>query len=156
MSTQRELTLSSKWTNASLYGGALLIVFIVPVTFLAMTEQKFHVGMVFGLLILLALVGFLIYQFIFACKAQLSDVSLTLKKQFRPAKSYSFDKICSVSSFTLKMTKYITLVMLNENGSTEKYLIINNHSLLSFEKIDAEQTLKYLQEEASGRIKPEF
>ncbi len=146
MSDQKETILSSKWTNAGLYGGALLILFIVPGSLFSMAHKRFHGGMVIAILVLFALIGFLIYQFIFACKAQLSGETLTLKKQFRPAKSYSFDKICSVSSFTLKRTKYITVVMLNENGSTEKYLIINNNSLLAFENIDAEQTLNNLRD----------
>jgi hypothetical protein len=150
MSNQNEITLSSKWTNFGLYAGAFLIVFIIPVSFFSMANQKFHGGMVIGILILLVLIGFLTYQFIFACKAQLSGNTLILKKQFRPAKSYSFDKIFSVSSFKYKRTKYITVLMLNEDDTTEKYLIINNYALLSFENKDAEQTLLNLRYEATG------
>jgi hypothetical protein len=152
MSNQNEITLSSKWTNVGLYGGAFLIIFFIPVTFFSMAHQKFHGGMVLGMLVLLVLIGFLTYQFIFACKAQLSGDTLTLKKQFRPAKSYSLDKICSVSSFKHKRIKYITVVMLNEDGDTEKYLIINNNALLSFENKDAEQTLNNLREAASLQV----
>ncbi len=150
MSNQNEITLSSKWTNFGLYVGAFLIVFIIPVSFFSMAHQKFHGGMVIGILILLVLIGFLTYQFIFACKAQLSGNMLILKKQFRPAKSYSFDKILSVSSFKYKRTKYITVLMINEDDTTEKYLIINNYALLSFENKDAEQTLLNLRYEATG------
>ena len=150
MNNQNEITLSSKWTNIGLYGGAFLIIFIIPVLSSAMVHQKFHGGKVIAMLILLVLIGFLTYQFIFACKAQLSGNILILKKQFRPAKSYSFDKIYSVSSFKYKRTKYVTVLMLNEDDTTEKYLIINNNALLSFENKDAEQTLLNLRHEATG------
>jgi hypothetical protein len=150
MSNQNEITLSSKWTNFLLYSGAFLIIFIIPVLSSGMINQKFHAGKVMAILILLVLIGFLTYQFIFACKAQLSGNMLILKKQFRPAKSYSFDKILSVSSFKYKRIKYITVSMLNEDDATEKYLILNNHAILSFENIDAEQTLLNLRFEATG------
>ncbi|NER17613.1 hypothetical protein [Spongiivirga citrea] len=141
MSTQTEIKLSSNWTNVGLYGGSLLVLFMIPILIFATKEQEFHMGMLLAGIIFLALIGFLIYLFIYTCDARIIEDKIILKKQFRRAKSYSFDRIGYPTSFQLKRTKYITVEMKNDDNSTEKYLIMNSKSLLSFENKDAEQAL---------------
>ena len=141
MNNRREYKLSSSWTNVGIYGAALLCIIMAPVLYLTAAEQEFHFGLIIGPIIFLLLTGFVIYQFIYASDARIIGDQLVLKKQFRPAKSYSFDKIGYPTSFQLKRTKYITVKMTNEDGSEEKYLIINSNAILAFENKDAQQAL---------------
>ena len=145
MNNQKEIKLSSNWTNVGLYGGSLLVLLMIPILIFAIKEQEFHIGMVIGGIVLVALVGFLIYQFLYVCDARIIGDKIVLKKKFKPSKSYSFDKIGYPTSFQWKRTKYITVEMKNDDNRIEKYLIINSKSLLSFENKDAEQTLIILR-----------
>lgn len=141
MNTQKEIKLSSNWTNVGLYAGSFLVLLMIPVFIFLIKEQEFHIGMVIGVIFYLALIGFLIYQFLYVSDARIVGDKIILKKKFKPSKSYSFDKIGYPESFQLKRTKYITVPMQNDDGTIEKYLIINSNALLSFENKDAEQTL---------------
>ncbi|GAA3517425.1 hypothetical protein GCM10022393_34440 [Aquimarina addita] len=141
MNNQKEIKLSSNWTNVGLYGGSLLVLLMTPVLIFVLKEQKFHIGMVIGGIVYIALVGFLIYQFLYVCDAKIIGDKIVLKKKFKPSKSYSFDRIGYPESFQLKRTKYITVEMKNDDNTVEKYLIVNSKSLLSFKNKDAEQTL---------------
>lgn len=141
MDNQKEIKLSSNWTNVGLYGGSLLLLFMVPILVLVIMEQKFHMGMVVAGIAFLGLIGFLIYLFMYTCDARIIGDKIVLKKQFRPTKEYSFDKIGYPTSFRLKRTKYITVEMKNDDNTTEKFIIMNSRSLLSFENKDAEQVL---------------
>jgi len=144
MDIEKEIKLSSSWGNVGLYGGALLCIMMITPIYLAITNQRFHFGMIFGSLLFLLLISFVIYQFIYVCDARIIDDKLVLKKNFRPSKSYTFDKIDYVSSFQLKTTKYITVEMKKDDEDYEKYekyIIVNTYSLLSFENKDAEETL---------------
>ena len=141
MDNQKEIKLSSNWTNVGLYGGGLLLLFMVPILVLVTMEQKFHMGMVVAGIAFLGLIGFLVYLFRYTCDAWIIGDKIVLKKQFRPTKVYSFDKIRYPTSFQLKRTKYITVEMKNDDNTTEKFIIMNSRSLLSFENKDAEQVL---------------
>jgi len=145
MNTQKEIKLSSDWTNVGLYGGGLLVLIMTPVMALAMTAQKFHGGMLLGGALYMVLIGFMIYLFVYTCDARVIGDKIILKKQFRPSKAYSFDRIGYPTSFQLKSTKYIKVEMKNDDNSFEKYLIINSRSLLSFENKDAEYALRSLR-----------
>lgn len=147
MNNKKNLTLSSKWTNVGLYGGTILLLAIIPLLYSVMQDQEFHMGMLIAGLVLMGLIGFIVYQFLYVCKAQVIDDKLVLKKQFKPATVYTFDKIGGVSAFYIKRTKYINLKMENQDSSIEKYLIINSYALLSFENKDAEETLINLRTE---------
>ncbi|MCP4181537.1 MAG: hypothetical protein GY756_27550 [bacterium] len=151
MNNQEEIKLSSSWTNVGIYGGALLSLICLPIIIFVMISQEFHIGMAIGGFFLLLLIGFVIYKLVFACDARIIGERLVLKKQFRSAKSYTFDKIGYPTSFRLKSTIYITVEMKNDDNSLEKYLIINSRSLLSFENIDAEQTLISLRINAGAK-----
>ncbi|WP_394750555.1 hypothetical protein [Spongiimicrobium salis] len=141
MSTNKTITLSSQWTNISLYGTALLCILSIPLLWLVWKNQELHMGMLIAPIILMVLLGGVIYQFLYVCNAQLIGDVLVLKKKFRPEKKYTFDAIGYPTSFQLKTTRYITVEMKNGDGTLEKYLILNSRALLSFENKDAEQTL---------------
>lgn len=141
MENKKEIKLSSNWTNVGLYGGSALVLFIIPMLYFATEDQEFHMGMVLAGVILLVLIGFMVYQFIYVCDARIINNKIVLKKKFRPEKTYSFDKIGYPSSFQIKRTRYITVQMKNDDNTSEKYLIVNSTSILSFENKDAEQVL---------------
>lgn len=151
MNDQKEIKLSSNWTNIGIYGGALLILICIPAVVFVMTYQEFHMGMVIAGLGFLLLIGFSIFLIVFACDARVIGDKLVLKKQFRSSKSYSFDKIGYPSSFKIKRTKYTTVEMKNDDKSIEKYLIVNSKALLSFENKDAEQILISLRNIARAK-----
>lgn len=146
MTNYKEVKISSAWTNIGLYGGMVVILAMVPVMVLVVQNQKFHIGMLIGGLVFLTLFGFFIYQFIYACDARVIGDQLVLKKQFRPAKSYSFDQIGYPTSFRYKSTKYVMVDMVNEDQTTEKYMIINSRGIFAFENKDAEQVLLQIRE----------
>src|SRR5690606_9365029 len=120
MNNQKEISLSSNWTNVGLYGGSLLVLLMIPVLFFVLKEQEFHIGMVIGVIVFVALVVFLIYQFLYVCNAKIIGDKIVLKKKFKPSKSYSFDRIGYPESFQLKSTKYITVEMKNDDNTVEK------------------------------------
>lgn len=151
MDNQKEIKLSSNWTNVGLYGGSILLLVMIPIFISEIKEQELHIGIIIGGIIFIALCGFLIYQFIYVCDARIIGNKIVLKKKFRPSKSYSFDRIGYPGSFQLKKTKYITVEMKNDDDTFEKYLIINSKSLLSFEKKDAEQILISLRSIARNK-----
>jgi hypothetical protein len=145
MSNQKEAKLSSGWTNVGLYGGAFLVIVITPLIYSILTDQKFHFGMLIAIAFYIGLTGFIIYQFLYVADAKVSTDRITLQKQFRPAKTYTFDKIGYPTSFRIKTTKYITVEMDNEDGTKEKYMIINSNAILAFENKDAEEALMSLR-----------
>ena len=145
MNTLKEIKLSSNWTNVGIYVGGLLCVGFIPVLYFVITNQEFHIGIVVGLLGFLLLLGFVVYQLLYACDARIIHDKLVLKKQFRNAKSYPFDRIGYPSSFQIKRTKYVSVKMKKDDNSLEKYLIINTNSLLAFENKDAQQLLLRLR-----------
>lgn len=141
MNIEKEIKLSSNWTNVSLYLASFLLILMTPILFFVVKEQEFNIGMIFSGIIFLTLIGFLIYLFIYSCDTRIVGDKIIMKKQFRQSKSYSFDKIGHPTSFQLKRTRYITVQMKNNDNTSEKYLIMNTKSLLSFENKDVEQTL---------------
>ncbi len=141
MNNQGEIKLSSNWTKVGLYIGSIIIMLITLILIIITKNQDFHIGMLVSGLILFLLVGFIVYQFIFVCDAKIVGDKIILKKIFRQSKTYSFDKTKYPTSFQIKRTKYVTVEMINDDNTLEKYLIVNSKSLLSFEKIDAEQIL---------------
>ncbi|WP_300024163.1 hypothetical protein [uncultured Maribacter sp.] len=152
MENQKEIKLSSNWTNFGAYISLIISLMLIPLFyFLFKQEPEFHVKMLIFGAIIIAIVGLAIYQFLFSSDARIVDDKLILKKIFRPSKSYSFDKIGYPSSFQWKRTKYITIEMVNEDKSLEKYLIINNSHLLAFENKDAESALISLRGISRGK-----
>lgn len=145
MNEQKVIRLSSRWTNVFLYFLGFLVLFMTFVYILIVVTQEFHGGFIVAGCILVLLISYVVYQFLYMCHAKIIDDKLVLKKSFRPAKSYLFKKIVYVNSFELRTTKFITVEMANEDGTTEKYIILNSNSFLSFENIDAEELLLQLQ-----------
>jgi hypothetical protein len=146
MNSRAEIKLSSNWTNVGLYGSAGLILFVGFFSILAILDGPVHGGTILAMILLLVLIGIVAYMFVYVCDARIIDNKLVLKKQFRPAKAYSFDKIGFPSSFKYKTTKYISFHMENEDGAEEKYMIINSNHLIAFENKDAEEVLIKLRE----------
>ena len=140
MENQKEIKLSSGWSNISLYGGAILLI-LVSVAIYLVAPREMTNGVIIGGIIYVALVCFMVYLFLYTSSAKVTDEKVILKKQFRPAKSYGFDKIGELSSFTIKRSKYTIVEMKNDDGSIEKYVIMNSNHLLSFENQDAEEIL---------------
>ncbi|ADY28942.1 hypothetical protein [Cellulophaga lytica] len=141
MASDTEIKLSSNWTNLGLYLGTIVVFIMIPILAKVTQDQDFHMGMIVAAAVFIALIGFIVYQFMYICDARVIGDKLVLKKKFRAAKHYPFDKIGYPKSFHLKRSKYTIVEMQNEDKSQEKYLIMNNRSLLSFESKDAEQTL---------------
>ncbi|WP_074405641.1 hypothetical protein [Aquimarina megaterium] len=141
MTEQKEMTLSSNWTTLSIYIQLLACLIGVPYMFFLFMQKEFDIGMVIFGAFVLGITALIICQFIYACDARVINDKLVLKKQFKPSKTYSFEKIRNPRSFRIKRTSYITVKMENEDKVLEKYLIINNHHLLSFENKDAKQVL---------------
>lgn len=145
MTNFKETKISSNWTKVGLYASLILVLVMLPIIFTASQGQEFHVGMLIAGLIFLALVAFIVYQFMYVCDARIIGDKLILKKQFRPAKSYAFNQIGYPTSFNYKSTKYTTVDMKNEDHTTEKYLILNSRGIFAFGNKDAEGVLKELR-----------
>lgn len=147
--TKKEIKLSSKLSTFSLYGGSILVLAIVPILVLTTRSGEISFRLIFTYAFFLAMVAFMIYLFKHTCSARVVGDQIVLKKQFRPAKSYSFDKIGYPRSFRLRSTKYTTFKMKNTDNTTEKFLIMNSRSFLAFEKKDAEELLLLLRDQAN-------
>lgn len=141
----QEIKLSSAWSTFGLYLATFLLVFVSFAIIMVSENEKLHAGMIFSGILYVIIVGFLVYLFIYNSKATIIGNQLVLKKQFRQAKTYTFDQIGRPSSFRLKNTRYVTFEMKNNDLTTEKFLIINHRSLLALNKIDVEATLQNLR-----------
>lgn len=140
-----EFKISSTANFIGLFLGTILLLAMTLLLIWMTIGMDFHFGMVFGILIYTALVFFTTYQFIFTCDARVKGDKVILKKLFRPAKSYTIDKIGYPTSFQYKRTKYTTVRMENTDNTQEKYLIVNSRSIFSLNKIDAEEVLTSLR-----------
>ncbi|MCL2651383.1 MAG: hypothetical protein FWD60_10225 [Candidatus Azobacteroides sp.] len=119
---------------------------LFPALFLSITLPKVFYKPEFLLILfnifLLAAIGFYIYLLIFLSEAEIDENHLIFKKAFRKKKSFTFDKIEEApSSFCLKRTKFITVKMINEDGRTEKFVLLNKYPLSSKEDVDTEDIL---------------
>ncbi|MBE7628621.1 hypothetical protein [Tenacibaculum piscium] len=144
----KNIKLSSKFSNLGLYASLLVLTIVIPTILNTVKNQGFNGKVIFGGIILFAMISFLTYLFMFVCSAEIKNNTLILKKQFRDPETYTFDKIEDITSFRLKTTKYTTVKMSKapRNQGVEKYIIINSKSLFFKDKIDAEEKLKELKE----------
>ncbi|WP_370408778.1 hypothetical protein [Tenacibaculum dicentrarchi] len=141
----KTIKLSSKFTNLSLYLSLFIPILLIPSILNTVVKQGINGKIIFGSIIILALISFLGYLFLFVCTAKTENNTLILKKQFRTPQTYTFDKIGNISSFRLKTTKYTTVKMSKTASVFEKYIIINSKNLFFNDKIDAEEKLKELK-----------
>ena len=151
MTEQEETKISSNWTTVSLYASVLIIVVFVPIMIFTNKDRPFHMGMPIAILAISVLICLTAYQFMFVCTAKIVGDTLVLKKQFRPEKTYSFDKIGQPKSLQLGSTRYITFRMTNDDNTEEKFIIINSRAMLAFENRDAEQILLGLRIKAQRK-----
>ena len=151
MTEQEETKISSNWTTVSLYASVLIILVFVPMMIFTNKDRPFHMGMPIAILAISVLICLTVYQFIFVCTAKIVGDTLVLKKQFRPEKTYSFDKIGQPKSLQLGSNRYITFRMTNDDNTLEKYIILNSSSMLAFESRNAEQVLLGLRIKAQRK-----
>lgn len=152
MDTSKEIRLSSSWEILKMYGACIFLMFAIPTTIIASLEYEFNILMFILGAIYLMIIGLLSYSFKYACEAKIVDDKIVLKKQFRPRKEFSFDRIGEISSFQLNRTKYITFQILNDKNVYENYLIINTRPFLSFDNNNIEQVLLNLRNLGYKRI----
>lgn len=152
MNTETNYRLSSKWTSFGVYASAVAFILILPVIYFFAEGQEFHAGMLMAIVVLFATLALIIYQFVYVASAHVVDNQLILKKQFRPKKVYSFDSIGDVSALENKRTVYVTVKMKNEDGSIEKFLIINGTNFLCYSGRDIEATLVSLRDQYKHNI----
>jgi hypothetical protein len=148
MTEQEEKKLSSNWTTVALYGSILIILVFVPMIIFTSNDKPFHMGKPIAFIGISVLIFLTIYQFIYVCTAKVVGDKLILKKQFRPEKTYSFDKIGQPKSLQLGSNHYVYFKMTNDDNTEEKFIIMNSSSLLAFENRDAKQVLLELRTKA--------
>lgn len=131
MKDKKETQLSSISTTSGLHGTSIVALLFIVVILFIMQGQEFHFGMLMAILMFLAAIGYLIYLFIFLSEAKIVGDEIIFKKQFRPAKAYSFDKIAKIRSFYRRRSMFTVVHLENEDKKLEKYLIKNLYSLSS-------------------------
>lgn len=107
-----------------------------------MKSTHFHAGLIIAPIIGLALIGFLVYLFMFSCDAEIVGNKLRFKKLFRPETIIEASQIGYISSFRLKRTKFTRFEIKKEHNTIEKAVILNSKSIFSMGKKDAEELLK--------------
>jgi hypothetical protein len=141
-----EKKISSSWTKPMLVIMIVIWILFIPLLiFSAGGEGGSEAGVYFAGILYVVLVGITVYLSIYLSDVRLSQNEIRFKKLFRPQKAYTFDKIDDISTFRYKRSKYTTVRMENNDGSIEKYIILNNSALLSGERIDAEEILMSLK-----------
>ena len=139
--------ISAKNTKLSLF--FLFFVWVLFPTFILYNtlpkifSEKHQLLLLIGLnLFCLATIAFAVYLYLFVSEVEVEENQLIFKKKFRSKKTYTFDKLGIPRSFYIRGTKFIiTVDMTNEDGSTEKFLIMNNKSLSLNDDIDTEDVL---------------
>ena len=86
-----------------MYGESILILIggFILFPYAYAEREKIGIGILFIAILYLAIISFQVYQFIYACNARVIKDKIILKKQFREAKTYSFDKIGTPTSFQI-------------------------------------------------------
>jgi hypothetical protein len=141
-----ERKISSGWTKPMLV--IMIVVWILFIPVLIFSDggnSNSEAGVLFAGFLYVVLVGITVYLSIYLADVRVSENEINFKKMFRPKKVYTFDKIDDISSFRYKRLKFTTVEMENTDGSTEKFMIMNNSALLSGERIDAEEILMTLK-----------
>ncbi len=151
METKKEIRLSSKWTNFNIYTELAISLLVDYFFFFEFEQFEFEQNefekAIIGLLCL-AFTAFSIYKLIYACEAWVINDKLVLKKQFRPSKSYSFEKIRNLRSFFTGNARCTSVKMENDDKIQEKYWINNKDNFWVSEKNDPEQILISLRDTA--------
>jgi hypothetical protein len=149
---RKSIKLSHEWTRGATYLWGILGLIASIILIPRFNELNFT-GQIMGGIMFALIDGFAIYLFLYGCEAKIIGDEIVLKKEFRPAKSYSFDKIGKIKSFRLKTTKFVIVEMQNDNNTTEKYVIMNAKSSLAFEDKDAEEILKNIRSSIKKNLK---
>ncbi|CAM1361477.1 hypothetical protein [Tenacibaculum xiamenense] len=142
--------LSSNLTIPGVFLSAIVILAIMPVAYDRVIKNGSTGLMLFTGIFLLGMIALQIYLFRFVCTAKVENGVLIMKKLFRPAKEYSFDKIGEPKSIRIKNTVYTSVKMENEDATHEKFLIVNSKSILSTNKTDAKNVLIELKNSIIG------
>jgi len=138
----QEKKISSSWTKPMLVLMIIIWILFIPVLIIsAGGESNSDAGVIFAGLFYLVLVGITVYLSIYLADVKVSETEISFKKLFRPKKVFTFDKITCPSAFRYKRLKFTTVEMENNDGTAEKFMILNNSALLSGERIDAEEIL---------------
>ncbi len=138
---EKALQLSSSWTKFTIFFALFMFFGLIPVLFWAFPDAELNAGLIIIGIVHLTFLGFVVYYAANLAIVKVVGEKISFQKLFRPAKLYSFDKIGFISSFHLKRMKFTTVSMRSETGKKEKYIILNNNGILSFEKKDAQQML---------------
>jgi hypothetical protein len=135
-----KMKLTSGFTKVGLIIGMLLILAMVPVLIFVGTHQDFYFGMIVGILGWILLFGKVLNLVIFNADARVEDNKVILKKLFSKEKSFNFSDISSVNAIMVKRTKYTTVKFQTE-GKTKKFILINKIGLISASNTDSEAVL---------------
>ena len=150
----KTLQLSSSWTKFTIFLALFMFFGLIPVVFWAIPDVELNAGLVIIGIVHLIILGFVVYYAANLATVKVVGEKISFQKLFRPAKLYSFDKIGFISSFHLKRSKFTTVFMRSDTGEKEKYIILNNNGLLSFEKKDAQQMLYELVQIGAEKLNP--
>ncbi|SEC33321.1 hypothetical protein SAMN04489761_2702 [Tenacibaculum sp. MAR_2009_124] len=142
--------LSSNLTFPGVFLSAVVTIAMMPVAYNRVAQNGSMSLMLFVGIFFLGMIALQIYLFRFVCSAKVENGALFMKKLFRPAKEYTFDKIGEPKSIRIKNTVYTSVKMENEGTTHEKFLIVNSKSILSKNKIDTKNTLIELKNSILG------
>lgn len=135
--------ISSSLTKVMTYGFFIIYLFFTSLGILGIINdpKEFNAGMIIPIIIYSIFTFLVLYQLIFACEAQIIGNKIVLKKLFRAPKFYAFNRLRYPSVYRQRGMDYINIKMKNDDGSYEKYLILNSTSIFSSNK-QAEAILK--------------
>jgi hypothetical protein len=128
MSNQKNIRLSSSSSGFLIHLALLAVIMMIPAFGLIIMTDGFHIGIIIGIVIYLFVLLIIVSQFNTNCDARIIDNKLVLKKMYKSAKSYSFDRIAKVESSRLRRVQYIYLDMTNDDGELEYYMIASHDS----------------------------
>jgi hypothetical protein len=133
MELERELPiqLSSDWTKFIVIGSVVVGVLGSLFVFLVFDRSKGTPTTQFiGTIGLIAIVGLVIYQLVIAAEAVLVAKNLTLNKIIGKEYDINVDDIEKLSSFSTRRIKYTFIRFVDDEGKTQRALILNSNSFI--------------------------
>ena len=145
---EQTIQLSSDLTKGGAIFGVVISVvvafFLIPI--ILGNSDGLQANILIAGLLLIVLIFFAFYQLIFVAEAELKGKRLKMKKVI--GKRYEIDvgQVKKVSSFKSKSTTYTTVKFKDDNGNSEKILILNSNSIIFGKGVTAGEVIKLAQQ----------
>lgn len=144
----QKVRLSTKFTKP---GTLLTAVFVAGFSFFILPTIVWDIslgnmGLLLAGILMLVMIGFALFQLIYAAEATLEGKQLFLKKVMGGSYDLNVSQVEKISSIKLRRTKYTFIKFIDSQGITSKALIMNSNSAIFGVEPGAGDVIKMAQQ----------